>query len=46
MITNINEKKGGLCRLEKDSLSFKQYIEDLHLIDLETKKGLFTWNNK
>lgn len=46
MITSLKEKKGGLCRLEIDSLAFCQLIQDLMLVDLETNNGIYTWNNK
>jgi hypothetical protein len=46
MITSLSEKNGGLRRLEKDSLSFCQTIQDLKLVDLETNNGIYNWNNK
>ena len=37
MIINLSENKGGIHRLDIDSLAFKQSIEDLLLIDLREK---------
>lgn len=42
----MEEKKGGLHRLDQEHLAFKDFIQDHHLIDLETSNGTFTWNNR
>lgn len=46
MIKSLEEKKGGIFRLEADSLAFTQIIDNLNLIDLEPINGFFSWNNK
>ena len=46
MIIEILEKKGGIRRLDRYNLGFKQFIEINHLIDLETINGTFSWNNR
>jgi hypothetical protein len=42
----LDEKRGGIRRLEKDSENFQNLIEDLQLIDIEAQNGIFTWTNK
>ena len=46
MIKSLEEKKGGIYRLEPDNLAFTQMIDNLNLIDLDPTNGRFTWNNK
>ena len=46
MITNLEEKKGGLRRLDKYSEEFNTFIAESKLIDIPTVNGLHTWNNK
>ena len=46
MIKSLAEKKGGIRKLEPESLAFTQMIDNLNLIDLEPTNGCFTWNNK
>jgi exonuclease III len=46
MILTLEEKTGGLKRLEPDSARFKSLIEQLKMVDLETRNGIFTWSNK
>ena len=46
MILTLEEKSGGLKRLEPDSARFKSLIEQLKMVDLETRNGIFTWSNK
>ena len=46
MIKTLAEKKGGIYRLEPESLAFTQMIDNLNLIDLDPISGRFTWNNK
>jgi exonuclease III len=45
LITSLEEKKGGLRRLDLKHLAFKEFIQDHQLIDLETNNGIYTWNN-
>ena len=42
MITSLNEKQGGIRRLERDSDTFINTMEDLQLIDLSTSNGVHT----
>lgn len=46
MIKSLTEKKGGTRLMGKDSISFQNFLIKLKLVDLETKKGIFTCNNK
>jgi len=46
MITNLSKKKGGIRKLDKDSEDFLATIENLNLIDIPPRNGLFTWTNK
>lgn len=46
MITTLEEKKGGLRRLDKDAEAFNTFIATSKLIDVPTVNGLYTWNNK
>ncbi len=46
MIRSLSEKKGGTRALNKDSLAFQTFSENMKLVDIETNNGLFTWNNK
>ena len=46
MIKSLAKKKGGIRRLELESLSFTQMNDNLNLIDLDPTNGCFTWNNK
>lgn len=46
MIKSLSEKKGGTRVLNKDSLVFQSFIENLKLVDSDSDNGLFTWNNK
>jgi exonuclease III len=46
MILTLEEKSGGLKRLEPDSGRFKALIEQLNLVDMETRNGIFTWSNR
>jgi hypothetical protein len=46
MICNLDEKRGGTCRLEVESVHFQALIDKLGLIDLETQNGLYTWTNR
>jgi exonuclease III len=46
MILTLEEKSGGLKRLDQDSTKFIHLIDRLNLIDIETRNGSFTWTNK
>jgi len=46
MITTLLEKKGGLRKLNRDAESFTSFIENAKLVDIYTKSGNFTWNNR
>lgn len=46
MIAKTEEKRGGRCRINRDSSTLKDFIQNIWMIDLPTKNGLFTWNNK
>jgi len=32
--------------VNKDSLAFQSFTDNMKLVDSKTSKGLFTWNNK
>ena len=42
MIKYLEEKKGGIRKLDLNSDLLKETINDLNLIDLETINGTFT----
>jgi hypothetical protein len=46
MILMLEEKTGGTKRLEQDSGKFKSLIDQLNLVDIETRNGIFTWSNR
>eukprot|EP00253_Pinus_taeda_P032357 PITA_32357 len=46
MIKSLSEKIGGTRVLNKDSLGFQSFTENLKLVDSESDNFLFTWNNK
>ena len=46
MILNLDEKRGGIRRLDLDSQAFQRMIEDLNFTEIPTKNGIHTWNNK
>jgi mannosylglycoprotein endo-beta-mannosidase len=46
IIRNLEEKKGGSRRLERDSEIFNSLIDDLHLVDIETSNDIHTWSNR
>jgi hypothetical protein len=39
-------KKGGVRSISTTSTSFNKLIEEMHLVDIRTTNGLFTWQNK
>ena len=46
MILNLDEKRGGIRRLDLGSQAFQSMIDNLNLIDIPTKNGIHTWNNR
>ena len=46
MIANMEEKKGGRCRINRDGSILKDFIQNNWLIDLPSNNGVYTWNNK
>lgn len=46
MITSLLEKKGGLRKLNRDGEFFIDFIDNARLVDVYTKHGKFTWNNR
>jgi len=46
MILTLEEKTGRTKRLEQDSGKFKSLIDQLNLVDIETRNGIFTWSNR
>jgi hypothetical protein len=46
MILMLEEKKGGTKWLEPDNGKFKTLIDQLNLVDIETRNGTFTWSNR
>jgi hypothetical protein len=46
MIRDLEEKRGGMQRLDSDSAHFLGIIDKLGLIDMETMNGPFTWTNR
>ena len=46
VIKSLLEKKGGIGALNKDSLAFQTFTNNMKIVDMETNNGCFTWNNK
>jgi hypothetical protein len=46
MIKSLLEKKGGARSMDLENEAFGTLIENLRLIDIPTRSGLFTWNNE
>lgn len=46
MITRIEEKLRGRRKLDSESSSFKEYIQNNYLIDLPFDNDTYTWNNE
>lgn len=42
MILNLFEKKRGLRRLDKDTEAFRESIDQMEMVDVETHNDLFT----
>jgi len=41
----MDDKRGGIRRLEPEYGDFQNLIDNSNLIDLETSNGTFTWRN-
>lgn len=46
LITSLEEKKGGMRREELEIEKFSDIQEELHLVDIPTINGKYTWNNR
>lgn len=46
LIRSLEEKKGGIRTLNRVSTTFNMVIEYLHLVDVQTPNGFYTWQNK
>ena len=46
LIASLEEKKGGIHRLEEECETFRETIEHLNLMDIILGEGWFTWNKK
>ena len=46
MILTLEEKTGGIKRLEQDNGKFNALIDQLKLVDIENRNGTFTWSNR
>jgi hypothetical protein len=45
MILSLEEKTGGTKWLDQDNGKFRALIDQLNLVDIETRNGIFTWSN-
>lgn len=46
MIKSLLETKGGTRVLNKDSLAFQSFTDNINLVESVSSNGLFTWSNK
>eukprot|EP00253_Pinus_taeda_P009631 PITA_09631 len=46
LIRSLDEKKGGLRRMDHFMDSFNDLIEELRLVDIQSINGIYTWNNR
>lgn len=46
IIRSLEKKKGGIRALSGISSEISRIIDDLHLVDIQTSNGLFTWQKK
>eukprot|EP00253_Pinus_taeda_P018922 PITA_18922 len=46
IIRALEEKSNGRSKLEGDSIGFRNYIQNNHLMDIHTSNGIYTWTNK
>ena len=45
-VTRLDEKRGGVARLDPCTNIFRAMIDSLNLIDVKPTNGVFTWNNR
>ena len=46
MIKSLNEKTGGVCRVDADMELFQDTINDQRVVDITTTNGNHTQNNR
>jgi len=46
LIRSLEEKKGGIRKMDHFMDKFNEMIEDLRLVDIQTINGICTWNNR
>eukprot|EP00253_Pinus_taeda_P004070 PITA_04070 len=46
LIRSLEEKKGGIRKMDHFMDKFNELIEDLRLLDIQTINGICTWNNR
>jgi len=46
MITTLTEKRGGIRKLNRDFEAFLDFNKLANLVDVFSRSGVFTWNNK
>jgi len=46
MITTLEEKRGGLRRVDSDMEAFRDMISEQRMVDIQTINGTHTWNNR
>jgi hypothetical protein len=46
LITSLQEKKGGIRRLEPNNVTLKKNIDKLSLVDIPNNSGMYIWSNK
>jgi len=46
MITKLEEKRGGMTKLDNDNIHLKNLIQNIWIIDMPLNNGIYTWNNK
>ena len=46
MISNLEERKGGLRSLSREDETFNSMINVCELVDIQTSSTFFTWNNR
>ena len=45
-VISLEEKRGGLAKIDQSSNLFRDMISSLFLIDVKPNNGVFTWNNR
>ena len=46
LVQNLDEKKGGIRKLNPISEYFNEFLANLELVNVIMTNGTFTWNNK